>query len=118
MCVVAASILVERTTGGIDVSRLQDLIEQRLNGDFASLLKLRSVVSETLRGGVIPGTGVAFDLEKARQSLAIYNMDEIPAVRGDLEVGVTGVRFRSNLDLCDKAKISELATISTGVLPS
>jgi hypothetical protein len=37
----AVSIIVERASGGINVHQLQNKIEERLTGDFASILKLR-----------------------------------------------------------------------------
>lgn len=101
---VAASIIVERSAGGITIQKLQHLIEERLIGDFASVLKLRSVVAETLQMEVIDKSAVAFDLVKARQSLEFYDLNTIPAIRGELQVGVTGVRFKSNLDLCSPIK--------------
>lgn len=105
---VVASIIVERASSGTNVLQLQNLIEERLTGDYASLLKLRSVVAETIQGEENSGHGITFDLAKAKRSLAIYNLESIPAVRGVLQVGVSSVRFKSNLDLCTPLKVIDL----------
>lgn len=117
---LVASIIVERNAGGITVQQLQDLIEERLIGHFGSLLKLRSVVAETLQTDVVSKSGTTFDLKKARQSLEVYDLQSIPAIREAPQFGVTGVRFKSNLDLCSPIKISDLISgdpSSTSILP-
>lgn len=97
---IVASIIVEQSAGGVTVQQLQSQIEERLTGDYASLLKLRSVVAETLQVGQTTQNSPTFDLKKAKRSLQVYDLQAIPAIRETPQVGVTGVRFKSNLDLC------------------
>jgi hypothetical protein len=117
---MVASIVVEQSAGGTTIQQLQDQIENLLTGDYDSLLKLRSVVAETLHSGSNVQPGSAFDLKKARYSLEVYDLSSIPALREVPPKGVTGVRFKSNLDLCTPLRKTELASLelpSKSILP-
>jgi hypothetical protein len=57
--------------------------------------------SGRVRGVELPAAlGFSFDLNLAVGSLAFYEMDDIPAVRGELSPGVSRVRFTSDLSAC------------------
>lgn len=107
---MVASVIVEPNAGGTTIQQLQSQIENQLTGDYSSLLKLRSVVAETLHSGSNLRSGPAFDLKKARHSLEIYDLNSIPAIREVPPRGVTGVRFKSNLDLCTPLRKTELTS--------
>lgn len=106
--IIVASVMAERISGGVNILQLRSKIEARLAGQFPSIFKLRSIVAEALGSGVSSGELVSFDLTKAKQTLKFYDIRDVPAVRGKLPAGVSGVRFRSNLDLCTPLETSHL----------
>lgn len=117
---LVASVIVEQSAGGTTIQQLQSQIENRLTGDYSSLLKLRSVVAETLHSGSNLQLSPAFDLKKAQHSLEIYDLNSIPAIRELPPTGVTSVRFKSNLDLCTPLKKTEFASkesLAKSILP-
>jgi hypothetical protein len=91
-----ASVFVEQTGGGISLQRLLNGIEGRLVSHNL-IMRLRSVVADTLGRDLPAALNWSFDLELARSSLAWFDLRSVPAIRGSLPTGVSGVRFASDL---------------------
>jgi hypothetical protein len=75
------------------------------------MVKLHSVLADTLGAALLEALGQRFDEQLALSSLAFYDLSTIPAVRGPLPPQVTAVRFRSEL-----AGVSPLSTQRLGHL--
>lgn len=94
---VVASLFVERAAGGISLGELLSEIDRLLGSCADLLLKLHAVVASTL--GVTAGEalGIRFDNRLAESSLRFFDMQAIPAIRGEMPPGVSDVHFRSDL---------------------
>uniref|UniRef100_UPI000F8F729E PD-(D/E)XK motif protein n=1 Tax=Shimia sediminis TaxID=2497945 RepID=UPI000F8F729E len=111
-----ASILLDESSRGSSLLDLQELLENQLAGDLESTFKLRSVISETIGNLDSEMPMRRFDFETAVNSLLVFDLTEIPAVRGDLEPGVSGLRFNSDLEHCQpinlKAEVRRFPELS------
>jgi hypothetical protein len=61
-----------------------------------------------------------FDEQLARDSMAIYALGEIPAVRDDLPFGVSQVRFRADvtqMTQADRSALEEAGSAVRALLP-
>lgn len=117
-----ASVWVEAAGGGISVSEHIAAIEARLGADHASILRLRSIVADTLGDTLVAAMDWRFDLVVATSSLALFDMRAIPAIRPPLPPGVTGVRFIADLDGSPQLDIAAFArgldASEVGLLPA
>lgn len=114
-----SSFVVQPAAGGFSLAELVSDIEARI--DLHDLiLKLRTVVADTLGRDVQSALGWSFDLERATSSLRMYDMSVIPAIRPPLPAGVSGVRFLADLAGCrqlGKARIDAFAPAERALLP-
>jgi hypothetical protein len=94
---VVASLFVERSSSGLSLQELVRSIEALLGNDTDLTFKLHDVVSETLGNALQEGLSIQFDARLAASSLHFYDLRAIPAIRGDLPVGVSDIHFRSDL---------------------
>jgi Putative PD-(D/E)XK family member, (DUF4420) len=94
---VVASLFVERAAAGIAFRALINEIEHRLAGDADLIFKLHDIVAATLGTGLREALPVGFDEQLAGSSLQFFELDQIPAIRGNTPAGVSEVRFRSDL---------------------
>lgn len=94
---ILASIFVESAGGGMSLAELIESIEARLSGHNASILRLHEIVADTLGQTLIMALGERFDRRLAEESLQLYELGDIPAIRGPLPRWVSQVRFRVDL---------------------
>lgn len=94
---VVASMFVEPNGAGQSLGELLDEAGGRLGGDMQALLKLRTVVANSLGGSLPAALQMRFDEVLTRSTLAFFAAEGIPAIREGVPRGVTGVRFRSDL---------------------
>lgn len=102
-----ASLFVETSGGGLTLETLISRIEARLGGRPTLVLKLHTVVAETLGLGLVSALAQRFDEELAFTSIAFYDLATIPAVRDPLPPEVSAVRFRSDLTTLTPLSIVE-----------
>lgn len=102
------SMFVEVSGGGTSVRELLDRIETRLAGSPDSAVRLRETVASTMGAALPSAMAARFDEEVCRQSVLWFDLQAIPAIRGDLPVGVGGVRFTSDLALVPPVRPSVL----------
>jgi len=76
-----ASIWVETAGGGTSLRELLDDIEARLSADHVNIMRLRSVVADTLGDTLLTAMDWHFDLALAGSSLAWFDMRAVPAIR-------------------------------------
>jgi hypothetical protein len=96
---ILASVLVESSGGGQSVAELIREIEGRVAGRHDALVRVRDVFAETLGATVIAALEERFDRQVADETLQLYDLAEVPAVRGALPQGVSEVRFRADLSV-------------------
>jgi hypothetical protein len=95
------SVSVEPAGGGQSLSRLLDSIEQKLSG-VNRVMRLREVAAESLGSGLLEALEWKFDRELALGSAGLYDMADIPRLTEEPPVGVTRIRFVSDLSLAQK----------------
>jgi hypothetical protein len=94
--VLIASILVERAEGGTSANDLVDIIRSRV-ADPEMLVRLDSVVAQTVGQDWRSMEQVRFDRELALSSLRLLDSADIPCVPLPLPPEVADVRFRVDL---------------------
>jgi hypothetical protein len=92
-----ASLFVESSGGGLSLERLIFRVEARLAHNPSSIVKLYTVIADTLGAALPSALAQRFDEQLAFGSIAFYDLTTIPAVRGQLPMEVTAVRFRSDI---------------------
>jgi hypothetical protein len=94
--VLIASLLVERVEGGTSINDLVDSVRQRIT-DPTLLIRLDSIVAETLGQDWRSTQQTRFDLQRAVHSLRFIEATSIPAVGMPLPAEVSGVHFKVDL---------------------
>lgn len=97
-----ASFLMRASHTGVTVRDLMDRVRNGARLDAAEWLRLEEKIAETLGQRWHDALDVGFDEGYARERLAFYRTDNIPQVREDPEVGVSEVRFASDLSFSSK----------------
>lgn len=94
---LAASLFVESAGGGTSVREMLDRIEARLSAAPGAAARLRETVASTMGASLAQALDARFDEAVCRNSLRWFDLRDVPAIRGDLPLGVGGVRFTSDL---------------------
>ena len=94
--VVIASLLIERMEGGTSINDLVDAIRGRI-ADPGLLIRLDSVVAQTLGQDWRAGQQVRFDLQQAIHSLRLVEGSAIPSVAVPVPGELSAVHFRVDL---------------------
>ena len=105
---VVASLFTERSPSGISIRELIEQIEVRVAAHADLVLKLHEVVASTLGASLTEALPVAFDERLASSSLRFYDLREVPAIRGELQAGVSDVHFRSDLSALTPSTVRSL----------
>jgi hypothetical protein len=100
--------MVERIGGGTSLRSLLEQIERQLGGNADLVLKLREVVASTMGSSLCEALTASFDLRLAETSLRFFRSCDIPAIRGPLPLGVSGVHFTADLSSLETASLQEL----------
>ena len=106
---LVASIFVERASRGTSVHDLRELIEARMPGRPEAIFKLREIIAETLGSSQSRVKGVGFDLNLATQSVAFFDLKDVPAIRDVPPPHVTKIRFVSDLSESNALNIESMA---------
>ena len=116
---ILLSTIVKMSGGGTTLASYLEQIEEKLDNNASAIVKLHQVVADTL-GADLPGALEArFDRELAFDSARYYNLGNIPALRGELPVGVTRVRFTTALASVETIDDAGIAAIQAefGLFP-
>jgi hypothetical protein len=113
---IVASLLTEITSSGVALRTLIDAIVNRI-GDPNLILKLQEGVASTLGSSLQTTIETKFDMELAQSSLRLFRMTDIPAIRGELESGVSDVHFKVDLSGCVAPPYSLLAAETPEIMP-
>jgi hypothetical protein len=106
---VVASLFVERSSGGATLRSLVADIETSISAYPDLVFKLHEVVTATLGSSLSEALTVGFDLKLAESSFRLYDLREVPAVRGPLPTGVSDVHFQSDLTALQPLSAQSLA---------
>jgi hypothetical protein len=97
--VVVASLFVERSTGGTSLGQLWDTVRSDVSANADLRLKVDEICLRSLGNSWLDARAISFDPQLAKQSLAFYDVQDIPRVGSQLPSGITEVRFRSDLSV-------------------
>jgi hypothetical protein len=117
---ILVSFIVQPSGGGFSLADLLSDIEARVQARDL-ILKLRTVVADTLGRDMLSALGWSFDLARATSSARSYDVSTIPAIRPPLPADVSGVRFLVDLAGCrllGRARIDALAPAERALLPT
>ncbi len=112
---VVASMFIEHTPNGMNLRDLIDQITIMVTSNNDLLFKLHEVVSTTLGSRINDAMTATFDERLARSSLRFFNLRRIPAIRDVLPLGVSELRFRSDLTGVDSLSEFDLLTLDTSL---
>jgi Putative PD-(D/E)XK family member, (DUF4420) len=105
-----ASVFVEYAGAGASVMDLAEQIRFRISEKPDLLLHLDWIISTTLGDSWRDALEVRFDYECAEDSLAFFEVTSIPMVTRNLPIGVSDVRFKSDLSASSFVAIQEFAS--------
>ncbi len=103
---LVASILVERTGAGASVIDLAQKIRSRLDNRPELLMHIDRLIGLTLGESWRYAVEDNFSVEAAETSLAFFEPSVIPSVSLNSPVGVSEVRFRSDLTTAPAADLA------------
>ena len=109
-----ASVSVESSQAGESITDLKEKIQIRLGGNFDLLLHIDRIIALTLGDAWQRASDARFDERSAVESLTFYETFKIPSVNPNLPIGVSEVRFRSDLTETAPAE-SSLYRIEGGI---
>ncbi len=116
---ILASFMIQPSGGGFSLGNLLSDIEARVPAHDL-ILKLRTVVADTLGRDMQSALDWAFDLARATASARMYDVAAIPALRPPLPAGISGVRFVVDLAGCrqlSRPQVNALADAERALLP-
>jgi hypothetical protein len=108
---MVVSMFVETAGGGLSLGALITRIENKPD----LIIKLHSVVADTLGMTLLQALDLRFDEQLANATIAFYDLSLIPAVRGSLPPQVSAVRFRSEIGALKPLPLQEIARLVPGV---
>lgn len=97
----AMSVFVEPAGGGQSLSALLSELESLVE-NFEGAMRLRDLVADTLGTSYLEHLDWTFDRELALASAALYDVADIPRILEPLAIGVSKVRFSSDLAIAQK----------------
>lgn len=95
--VLVASLFVERSGGGASLQHLCDGIRALLVSNSELTAHFDATFYASLGSGWEDVLSEAFDLELARESLALFSADAVPAIGAPIPPFVSNIRFCSDL---------------------
>lgn len=95
--VVIASMFTERTASGPTLGELWDQTRIEVSSNLQLRLKIDEICIQSLGHTWKEARSIRFDSNLASQSLAFYDVQDIPRIPANLPTGLSEVRFRSDL---------------------
>ena len=105
---IVASMFVERVGRGFSLSQLLSELEAMLAANPNLLIKLQEQTAEALGNALKSSLEIQFDIALSRSSFRLFRTSDIPAIRGELPVGVSAVHFTSDFSGIEPVQPSEL----------
>jgi hypothetical protein len=107
---LVASVFVERTGGGVSLGQLAQETRARLEHSPALLTHFDAKFYSSLGEAWRESLDDRFDLDLARESLQFFDSSNIPKIAAPLPIGVSEVRFRSDLSQATAFQEDEMAS--------
>jgi hypothetical protein len=121
IALLVGSLFVEHSASGTSLGELWDDV-RRLAGDNAELrLKIEQVCLQSLGNSWPQARAKSYDQQLAAESLLFFDIVNIPKITADLPLGVSEVRFRSDLGLASALgpdAMASLIGLFSAVLPA
>ncbi|MDT4967572.1 MAG: hypothetical protein QOJ64_2309 [Acidobacteriota bacterium] len=95
--VAIASMFTEKTTSGVSVGDLWDQGREQVAENSALRLKIDEICIQSLGDNWEEARSVRFDSSLAAESLAFYDVEDIPRIQSQIPPGISNVHFCSNL---------------------
>ena len=95
------SLFARRVENGLKIRDLWQGIDEKLGGQPELRAKLHQVCTESLGQTLEHSIEMAFDIDGALASLAVYRLDDVPRLTEEPPPGVSEVRMRCDLGMCD-----------------
>lgn len=114
------SLMLTEDPDGANLGDLLDAIRSRLRQGAESVVRLEVIVAESLGQAWHEARDVRFDAERARKSLRLYAVEDIPTVPQPLPAEVKDVRFVADLSTTpwmDVPDARSRAALFSDVLP-
>ena len=108
MMAVAASMFVERVSSGLTLRLLVEKLAALVSSQIDLVFKLHDVTAATLGTSLNEAMSMSFDDTLAKSSLRFFNLDDVPAIKEPMPVGVSDVRFRSDFSATDVLSVQDL----------
>jgi hypothetical protein len=96
---IIASIFTDRVANGLSLGILWDQVRDAAGTSTELQAKVDDVCVNSLGASWNESRTITFDEALAVESLAFYNVDDIPRIEASLPVGVSEVRFKADLSL-------------------
>jgi len=98
---VVASLFCQRSAGGISVGELWSMVRRQLVAEPSLLLRVDSIVAETLGEAWKQSLQLRYDWQTARDSIRFFLADAIPSVGSNIPPQISEIRFRVDLSSMD-----------------
>jgi len=95
--VLIASLFVECAGTGLSLGDLLERVRLRINTSPDLVFQLEQIVGLTLGQSLQRAMEERFDYELAKESIAFFNVQDVPSVSSVLPPGVSDVHFKSDL---------------------
>lgn len=105
---LVVSLFVEQVSKGVSLQSMISQIESQIASEPDLVFKLHENVASALGSTIHSCLPLHFDLGLSESSFMIFDLSTLPAVRGPLPEGVTGVRFESDLSFEPPALVREM----------
>ena len=112
---ILASLFIQNSGGGNSLLEIIRDIETRLAANETLTRKLHTSVAQALGDAMPRLMGQKFDADLAKSSLKIFDLNEIPAIRGPLPPEVSDIRFRSDLSQTPELNVAGISVSATEV---
>lgn len=112
---IVASTTVEHSAGGHTITDLLDEIHSVV-GQPELLIRLDSVVQQTMRTEWRHANTMAFDRQLAGDSLRFFAARDIPSVQSNVPPEVSDVHFRTDLSGLQATHLHQLAVLEKLIL--
>lgn len=106
-----ASLFVEYAGAGTSIMELAERIRTRISNHPDLLLHIDQIISLTLGENWRDALEARFDVELAEESLAFFDINAIPTVDRILPLGVSDVRFKSDLTNSPSLNIQDVRAL-------
>lgn len=105
---LVTSLFVERAGGGTSLEQLITRVRRCVSDNSSLVLHIDRITHLTLGNTWSRAMSERFDFELAKESLAFYAEKSIPKLSADLPVGISEVRFKSDLSTQSPLGLSQL----------